>query len=346
MQKHRISYGACDCDGNILDECGVCGGEGIAEGFCDCQGNVLDAIGICGGDCLIDQNENGICDLAELESGTCGPESCGPGTVWDEETQACIVAYPSDSNFDGCVQLGDLLDLLAAYGLCQTAEVLWSCGDPLQYQGYEYATVQIGEQCWFAENLRNENYENGDAIPANLSDSEWGNTTAGAVAVYGEGSSSCNTHSPDGDACDEAWSLIEYGRLYNRYAVDDARGLCPSGWHVPSDEEDRDDGCFGRNICGCLGGTSMAGAQMKTTYGWYDDGNGTNSSGFSGLPGGYRNGYIGSFTGAGNVGFWWSSSPNESTAYSRELNVGNENVQTYFSFPRQGFSVRCVQNAE
>ena len=43
--------------------------------------------------------------------------------------------------------------------------------------------------------------------------------------------------SPNDDACDDAWSLNEYGRLYNWYAVDDARGLCPSGWHVPADGE-------------------------------------------------------------------------------------------------------------
>ena len=70
---------------------------------------MLDALGVCGGDCLIDQNNNGICDIDELGVGSCGPESCGPGTVWDPETQACIVAYPADTNFDGCVQLNDLL---------------------------------------------------------------------------------------------------------------------------------------------------------------------------------------------------------------------------------------------
>ena len=114
-----IPEGECDCEGNVLDECGVCGGPGIAEGACDCAGNVLDALGVCGGDCLTDQNNNGICDLTELENPVGGPETCGLGTVWDEETQTCIVAYPADINFDGCVQLNDLLDLLSAYGLCQ-----------------------------------------------------------------------------------------------------------------------------------------------------------------------------------------------------------------------------------
>ena len=333
-----IPQGDCDCDGNVLDECGVCGGEGIAEDTCDCDGNVLDALGVCGGDCLADQNNNGICDLIELQSCVDGPEACGLGTIWDEETQTCIVAYPADTNFDGCVQLNDLLDVLSAYGLCQTAEVPWSCGDPVSYQGYDYATVQIGEQCWFAENLRSENYENGDAILSNLSDSEWQNTTSGAVAVYGEGSSTCSNYSPDGDACDEGWSFNEYGRLYNWYSVVDERGLCPSGWHVPTDEE-------WTMMTDQLGGSSVAGGHMKTEYGWLGGGSGTNSSGFSGLPGGYRHDE-GQFSLAGREGFWWSSSPSGSYAWFRALSYYDGDVPRSNYDQRFGFSVRCVRDAE
>ena len=133
------------------------------------------------------------------------------------------------------------------------------CGEPVSYQGYDYATVLIGEQCWFAENLRNEHYANGDAIPSGLSDSEWSSTASGATAVYGE-DAGCNNYSPDIDACDPSQSLSEYGRLYNWYAVDDARGLCPSGWHVPTDGE-------WTAMTDFLGGGSVAGGQMKTTYG-------------------------------------------------------------------------------
>ena len=61
-----IAEGECDCDGNVLDECGVCGGDGIAEGECDCDGNVVDALGVCGGSCTSDANGNGVCDDAEL----------------------------------------------------------------------------------------------------------------------------------------------------------------------------------------------------------------------------------------------------------------------------------------
>ena len=251
---------------------------------------------------------------ANVDDGSCATLAV-PGC-----TDSSYLEYDASANVDD--------------GSCLTV----TCGNNVTYQGYDYATVLIGEECWFAENLRSESYENGDAIPAGLSDSEWGSTISGAVAVYGEGSSTCYNYSPDGDACDEAWSLNEYGRLYNWYAVDDARGLCPSGWHVPTDGE-------WTVLTDHLGGASIAGVHMKTSYGWDAGGNGTNSSGFSGLPGGYRD-YDGTFFSAGGNGYWWSSSPVGSFAWYRNLVSSSGNVVRANYYPRIGFSVRCVRDAE
>ena len=262
------------------------------------------------------------------------PSPYGPPT--DEGYTTVNAAY-FDTDGNGVVGLTDMMNLLSVYGVVIAPS--FPCGDPLSYQGYDYATVLIGEQCWFAENLRNENYENGEAIPSNLSDSDWSSTTSGAVAVYGEGSSDCYNYSPDGDACDEAWSLNEYGRLYNWYAVDDARGLCPSDWHVPTDGE-------WTVMTDHLGGESAAGGPMKSDYGWKDGGNGTNTSGFSGLPGGVRSS-SGYFEGAGYGGFWWSSSPDGPFALGRILFYDLELVDRYSGLnQRFGFSVRCVRDAE
>ena len=68
---------------------------------------------MCGGSCESDVNGNGICDTEEPMGA-----GCGPGTVVDADTGLCVVENPADINFDGCVQLEDLLDLLSAYGLC------------------------------------------------------------------------------------------------------------------------------------------------------------------------------------------------------------------------------------
>ena len=275
-------------------------------------------------------------DLGACVAMLLAENACLEGTVWNEELGGCVVANPSDTDFDGCVSMTDLLDLLSVFGTCN--EVPWSCGDPLEYQDYDYETVQIGEQCWFAENLRAESYRNGDVIPVGLSDEEWSSTTSGAMAAYGEGSSACYSYSLDGDACDESWSLDEYGGLYNWYSVVDARGLCPSGWYVASDGE-------WTALTEHLGGSIVAGYQMKTTYGWSNGGNGSNSSGFSGLPGGFRDS-SGYFSFAGNYGNMWSSSTSGSGAWYRYLYDYHDDIFRSNYDPRSGFSIRCIQDSE
>ena len=309
----------------------------------------IDVLGECGGGCEGDGDGDGICDDEDDcvgvvdECGVCnGP---GPTEVVIEDI---TILYDS-------VYLPQLEEwYVYEFGADTTfsyecAPSFSECGDPFSHQGYDYATVLIGDQCWFAENLRSENYENGDAIPSNLSDSEWENTSSGAVAVFGEGSSSCEAYSPDGAPCDESWSMNEYGRLYNWYAVDDTRGLCPSGWHVPTDGE-------WMTLEMALGmseseandthwrGTDQ-GTQMKTDYGWSGGGNGTNSSGFSGLPGGYRD-FNGNFSHAGGRGYWWSSSPVGANVWDRYLYLYYEDVGRNFVTLQNGFSVRCVRDAE
>ena len=230
-------------------------------------------------------------------------------------------------------------------GVCD----LFSCGASVSYQGYDYATVLIGDQCWFAENLRNENYQNGDEILSDLSDSEWQGSGSGAVAVYGE-DSGCSNYSSDIDACDPAQSLAKYGRLYNWFAVSDTRGLCPSGWHVPTDEE--------WMITEIALGMSAAeaneldwrgtdqGAKLKASpfdaLSW----DGTNSSGFSAVPGGSR-GENGFFYNGGLLGAWWTSTVVSSPhAMARILRSEFEEIDRWYWHMRNGHSVRCIQDSE
>ena len=275
---------------------------------------------------------------AILDDGSCHFNClfCNEGTVWNELTQGCDVANPSDTDFDGCVGMTDLLDLLSVFGTCN--EIPWSCGDLLEYQGCDYETVQIGEQCWFAENLRAENYRNGDEIPVGLSDEEWSSTTSGAMAVYGEGSSLCNSHAPDGDACDSGWSLAEYGRLYNWYAVNDSRGLCPSGWYVPESSALE-------ALVNASGGFSSGGFGLKYVSGWNNDGNGSNASGFQGLPGGFKN-WDGKFLKAGEDGNWWSSSEAEEGAWHLFIRDFTNEAFLSGTIPATGLSIRCLQDSE
>ncbi|MFM8513187.1 MAG: FISUMP domain-containing protein, partial [Bacteroidota bacterium] len=134
--------------------------------------------------------------------------------------------------------------------------------------GNVYYTVQIGNQCWTQSNLKVSTYRNGDNIPTALSNFQWDSTTSGANAIY--------NNDPVNDGL--------YGKLYNWYAVDDSRGLCPTGWHVPSDGE-------WTTLTDFLGGISVPGGAMKSTStlpmvgGWNPPNTGaTNTSGFTGLP--------------------------------------------------------------
>ena len=246
---------------------------------------------------------------------------CGEGTIYDFESGKCIVAIPSDSNFDGCVQLNDLLDLLGAYGDCIAEESPWQCGDLIEHDSYDYSTVQIGDQCWFSENCR--------YLPS-VFPSSASSTTSPYYYVYGyEGA--------DVTAAQATSNYATYGVLYNWPAVM-TEGICPSGWHIPSDVEFT-------QLTDFLGGESVAGGKMKEAD--YDHWNSpntgsTNSSGWTGLPGGYR--YSGGFGHKGSYGNWWSASESGSYSWRRKLQYVNDDVNRDDYNRSFGFSARCVQD--
>lgn len=331
-----------------LDECGICGGEGIPSGSCDCDGNVLDAVGVCGGNCVIDQNNNNICDLEELENIVDGPSLCGPGTVWDVQSQHCVVAYPSDSNFDGCVQLNDLLALLTAYGLCQNSESIWSCGDEIEYYGYSYETIAIGGQCWFAENLRTTYYADGTEIPGGLTEEQWDMAEEGAQAAYNN---------------DEN-NVALYGRLYNHHSVQDERALCPIGWKVPLDNDwmilEMTLGMPLAQLGGYGERGDNQGFQLKANGNDDTPWDGSNSSGFGANPGGFRGSGLDDFIHLGVHGGYWAMDFDNGLFCNIDDNdpVGTSAVyrgfwQTLDGVYRGtwhdytlGLSVRCIQDFE
>ena len=279
-------------------------------------------------------NEDGSC-VYPLFGEDCetGAAACGEGTEWDVTVQACIVSdfCQEDLDGDGAIGVTDLMQLLSLFG---TDCPIWMCGDPVNYDGYDYATVQIGEQCWFAENLRTEHYANGDAIPGELSDFEWSNadsTNLGAQAIH--------TSNPA--------NLAYYGRLYNWYAVDDERGLCLAGWHVPTDSEfmtlEMELGMSESAANGVNSRGTDQGMQLKSSSDDFPSWNGTNTSGFSGLAGGVRYG-DGSFYLLTSHVYFWSASPNGDQAWYRNLYTNDSEVSRNYFGHRGGFSVRCVRD--
>lgn len=180
----------------------------------------------------------------------------------------------------------------------------------------EKSEVIIGAQVWMTKNLEVTTFRNGDPIPQAASDEAWelaGKNKQPAWCYNGE----------------------HYGKLYNWYAVNDPRGLAPEGWHIPTDQE-------WEALVKALG--ENPGKKMKSTWGWHDKGNGTNSSGFSGLPGvvRYSDGSFGTFGFSGN---WWSSTesrPND--AWERNLGYNDGSVWRSNKFKEFGLSVRCLRD--
>jgi len=192
-----------------------------------------------------------------------------------------------------------------------------------------YRTTLIGSKIWMSENLDVDKFQNGDIIPQAKSASEW------------------NAYS---DAEEPAWCYLKYnlnngtkyGKLYNWYAVNDPRGLAPKGFHIPS-SQDWDD------LINYLGGKTIAGAKMKSLSGWFEDGNGTNSSGFSGLPSGYLL-FGSSFV--EEYGAWWSSTEwiydtgaHSGACFSIFLSYQNGSCEVSRGHLKsEGLAVRCVKD--
>lgn len=202
-------------------------------------------------------------------------------------------------------------------------------GSMSDQEGNTYKTVVIGTKEWMAENLKVSKYRNGTPIP-NLTSTNWTTTNSGAWCWYKN---------------DSAVHHCPYGKLYNWFAVDDTRKICPTGWHVPTYDE-------WVQLESLLGGSESAGGKMKSQGLQYWSGvnlGASNFSGFSGLPGGFRYGVsgVGTFDFKGTVGYWWSASasPNTpGTAFFRGLlNDSPSLLETNFIY-RCGMSVRCVND--
>jgi uncharacterized protein (TIGR02145 family) len=175
-----------------------------------------------------------------------------------------------------------------------------------------------------SENLNADKFRNGEPIPEAKTSDEWeaaGKNRQPAWCYY------------ENDQENET----PYGKLYNWYAVNDPRGLAPEGWRIPADAE-------WNRLINFLGGAQLAGYIMKSTWAWKDGGNGNNLSGFNGLPGGHR-GSDGTFVFVDSVGFWWSSTEDDtSNAWNRYLLYVNGNVPRGNFNKADGFSVRCLRD--
>jgi uncharacterized protein (TIGR02145 family) len=188
-----------------------------------------------------------------------------------------------------------------------------------------YPVVNIGSQTWMAENLKTTKFKDGNTSIPNITDNtEWDALSTPAYCWYNN---------------NEATYKASYGALYNWYTLN-TRNLCPTGWHVPTDDE-------WTAMITFLGGGSIAGGKLKetgTTH-WLSPNTGaTNESGYTLLPGGYRN-VLGTFINVGNYGYLWSSTVYVyDYVWYRYVYYSASNVYSMNNWKNCAFSVRCLQD--
>jgi uncharacterized protein (TIGR02145 family) len=335
VQACNYNPAATQDDGSCLIQ-----GASCNDGNANTMNDVIDGNCTCSGVLMVNGCTNAqACNFnpsANVDDGSCLIQgaSCNDGnanTTNDVINANCQCAGTSTSGS------GTGAQLLPGNTTCSNQNIsVTGCGGQtsLTYDGRTYDLVEIGGQCWFADNLATDQYRNGDLIPTGLDNTTWQNTTAGAYAIY--------NNDPAND--------VTYGKLYNWYTTVDSRGLCPTGWHVPTD-------CEWMYLEGSLGmpvfnqqlegsrGINLGGA-LKATTNWNSPNTGaTNSSGFTALPGGYRLG-SGTYSSIGDYGGWWSSTEYDSdVAWLRKLSYDNSLVgRLSGGYKPYGCSVRCVRD--
>lgn len=213
---------------------------------------------------------------------------------------------------------GKIIILLAFTITCLTGFQLKS-----NSQDTAIKEIVIGKQTWMQTNLNTVTFKNGDLISEAKNSEDWlkaATEKQPAWCYFGNNQK----------------NGLKYGRLYNWYAVNDARGIAPAGWHVPTDVE-------WTELIDYLGGAVVALNKMKSSSNWKRKGNGNNASGFSGLPSGYR-GVNGKFYAKKWYTAYWSSSENNpKEAWIRSL-FFRGSVERHGVDKVHGFSIRCVKD--
>ncbi len=288
-----------------------------------------------GADFEAEQTNIGIGQAVNFEDNSIGAtgylwtfEGGDPATSTDKNPKGIL--YTAAGEFDVTLKIttaqGDATETKKGYIV--VTQLPGGCGETTtvtDIDGNNYAVVTIGSQCWMAENLKTTRFRDGSAIPQVTDAQAWKTQLTPAFCWY------------DNDNGNDA----TYGKLYNWFAIEDPRGLCPTGWHVPSDAEFV-------VLTKYLGSADdVAGGRLKEagTEHWEAPNTGaSNSSGFTGLPGGMRF-QEGQFDHMGRSGLFWSSRrDSESLAYFLTLTFNSAASYRTSIYKRSGFSCRCVKD--
>jgi uncharacterized protein (TIGR02145 family) len=288
-----------------------------------------------GADFKVDQTQIGVGQAVNFEDNSIGATSYlwtfqggDPSTSAEKDPKGIL--YTAAGEFDVTLKIttvqGDASETKAAFIV--VTQLPGGCGETTSVtdiDGNNYSVVTIGSQCWIGENLKTSKFRDGSQIPQVTDGEQWKTLSTPAFCWYN------NDNANDGT----------YGKLYNWYTIEDSRGLCPAGWHVPSDAEYE-------VLTRYLGSADdVAGGRLKEagTENWEAPNTAaSNSSGFTGLPAGMRF-QEGQFDHMGKNGLFWSSRrESESLAWYLTLTYNNAASYRTNIYKRSGFSCRCVKD--
>jgi uncharacterized protein (TIGR02145 family) len=202
----------------------------------------------------------------------------------------------------------------------------FECGWDLDYEGQSYSTVQIGSQCWMSENL-------------NIGDMITGTPTDNGViekVCYGNTASNCDIYG----------GLYTWDEMMQYSTGNPVRGICPQGWHVPSESEWCTMTTFVDPTVNCnvyaWNGTDI-GYKLKSTSGWFNGWNGSDAVGYTGMPAGIRS-PAGDYFDLTTYGYWWSTEPNGSNAWNRRISAYENTIGRFYNTKTYSLSVRCIKD--
>ena len=336
----NINYTFCNGEFDPISVCIDEDNDNICDYEDSCVGE-YDALNICNGTCSADEDSDGICDDIDPcigivdECGACN----GPGAIFDCGcfTQDCEWCDCDGTKYDLTGTCGgDCLEDSNFNSICDRYEPCLGLTEPT-YNGYTYGIVDIGQKCWFSENLKTTRFRNNQNISNIIDKESWKDLEEAGMCYYDNNESNGSTN----------------GILYNWYAVNDSRGLCPSGWHVPTDEEWQDlERALGMNedeILRMSFRSDELGIADKLKPGGI--------SGFNSLNSGFRHSDSGKFKELDKSAYYWTSTSSNdirngrySNAYHRIINDKSNGISrstgTWSTSESKGhgLSVRCVND--
>lgn len=269
-----------------------------------------------------------------LEKGVCWNTSGDP-TIADSKTNDGTGAESFTSNLAG-LQKGTVYYVCAyatnSVGTAYGEQFIFSTQID-DVDGNKYNTTLIGSQLWMAENIKATKYKDNTQIPNVTGNTAWTALTTHGYCWYNN---------------DAAFHKPINGALYNFYAVSSGK-LCPTGWHVPTDAEyntmELSLGMTQADVDKTGWRGTDQGTKLKNSTGWSAGENGTNTTGFSALPGGYRYYTDGTFNGVNILGYWWTGTSQGTTlAWYRRLDGNNSGIYKANTSKTAGKSVRCIKD--